>query len=79
MKQKKNKDHAEKVATAKTEAIARKQLDDLRSTFKQRRVTTEDNQPVKQQANIKLLQKVMGVKPTGDEPPLKKRKLSDNK
>lgn len=73
MEAKKQEAKKEQAETKRTESLARKQLEDLRSKFKQRE-TIEDVKPVKQTANIKLLQKVMRPE-VKEQPPKKRAKL----
>lgn len=71
METKKKDVEKEKQQLKRTETVARKQLDDLREKFRQRDVV-EDVKPVKQTANIKLLQKA--IRSDAESPPKKKQK-----
>ena len=77
MESKKKAVEQENMETKKTESLARKQLEDLRSQFKQREIVEETKpQKVKQTANIALLQKAM--RPSATSEPPKKRKKSNS-
>ena len=71
MENKKKEAEQEKQQNKATESLARKQLEDLRSQFRQRNTFDDKAKSVKQTANLRLLEKAMRP---DSEPPTKKRR-----